>query len=334
VAICSGFGYNIAMRRVALLGALGMTAAVIAAAAAWAETAAVNRPLLGVAGRADRFERHTGQDSTVRHIFLGWEQGRSWGSPFADLLAGLRPVPMIHIGTDRGRERREAITPAGIAAGRGDGYLIALNDAIARFGSPLYIRFLAEMNNPKNLYSPVDASGRSRGASHSAAAYRQAFRRAYVILHGGDVDARLRSLGLAPVGRPLPENPVGRLTVIWNPIAGMDSGSSRPGQRFYPGDRFVDMVGNDIYASRAGVASHAANEALYGAHPWKPYAIAEWGTSVDDPGFVTAICRFLKTHSRTRLAAYYSAGSSPWLLGDKPRSRAAYRRCVTPLGAR
>ena len=313
---------------------MGLTAAVIAAAAAWADSTAVNRPLLGVAGQADRFKRHTGQTSTVRHIFLGWEQGRSWGSPFPTLLAGLRPVPMIHVGTDRGRERREAITPAGIAAGRGDAYLIALNQAVARFGSPLYVRFLAEMNNPKNLYSPVDTSGRSRGASHSAAAYRQAFRRAYVILHGGDVDARLHALGQKPVGRVLPANPVERLTVIWNPIAGMDSGSARPAQGFYPGDAFVDMVGNDIYASRVGLASHAANEALYKAHPWKPYAIAEWGTSVDDPGFVTAICRFLKTRPRTRLAAYYSPGASPWLLGDKPRARAAYRACVTPLGAR
>lgn len=241
---------------------------------------------------------------------------------------------MLHIGTDRGRERREAITPAGIAAGDGDGYLVALNGAIARFGAQVYLRFLAEMNNPRNLYSPTDPSGRSRGASHAPAAYRRAFRRAYVILHGGDVDTRLQALGQKPVGRVLPENPVRRLTVIWNPIAGMDSGSRRPAQRFYPGDRFVDMVANDLYSSRRGVASHAANEALYRAHPWKPYAIAEWGTSVDDPGFVRAICRFLKSRPRTRVAAYYSAASSPWQLGDKPRARAAYRRCVTPLGTR
>jgi hypothetical protein len=276
------------MRRVALWGALGLTAAVTAAAA-WGGTAA-NRPLLGVAGKADRFQAQTGQVSTVRHVFLGWDQGRAWGSPLDEQLAGLRPVPMIHIGTDRGRERREAITPAGIAAGRGDGYLVALNEAIARFGSATYVRFLAEMNNPKNLYAPVDAAGRSRGGSHSPAAYKRAFRRAYVILHGGDVDARLRALGQKPLGRRLPHNPA--VTVIWNPIAGMDSGSSRPAQQFYPGDRFVDMVGNDLYASRYGVASHAANEALYRAHPGKPYAIAEWGTSVDDPSFVRAICAF------------------------------------------
>ena len=86
------------------------------ASAAQGEPDAVNKPLLGIAGQADRFESQTGQDSQVRHIFLGWGQGSSWGSPFAQLLAGLKPIPMIHIGTDRGRARIEAITPAGIAA--------------------------------------------------------------------------------------------------------------------------------------------------------------------------------------------------------------------------
>ena len=68
------------------------------------------------------------------------------------------------------------------------------------------------------------------------------------------------------------------LTVIWNPIAGLDARSAKPAQAFYPGDAFVDMVGNDIFATRTGVASHAANEALYRAHPGKPYALPEWGS--------------------------------------------------------
>ena len=78
------------------------------AAAAQGEPDAANKPLLGIAGQADRFESQTGQDSQVRHIFLGWGQGSSRGTPFARLFAGLKPIPMIHIGTDRGG-RVEAI---------------------------------------------------------------------------------------------------------------------------------------------------------------------------------------------------------------------------------
>ena len=294
-----------------------------------------NKPLLGIAGQADRFETQTGQDSQVRHIFLGWGQGSTWGSPFAELFAGLKPIPMIHIGTDQGRARTEAITPARIASGRGDAYLVALNQAIAAHGGQVYVRVLAEMNNPRNLYSPTRLNGTSKGPSHSAAAYKQAFRRAYLILHGGEVDAKLRALGLPPVGRELAVNPAPGLTVIWNPIAGFDARSARPAQAFYPGDAYVDMVGNDMFATRAGVASHAANEALYRAHPGKPYALPEWGLSIDDPGFVKKICAFLKNRQRVKLAAYYDARpGSPYDLGSKAAARAEYRRCITPLGAK
>jgi hypothetical protein len=122
--------------------------------------------------------------------------------------------------------------------------------------------------------------------------------------------------------------------VIWNPIAGFDAGSSRPAQEFYPGDAYVDMVGNDIFASRVGSASHAANEALYRAHPSKPYSLPEWGLdTVDDPGFVRTICEFLKNRPRTKLAAYYNSSPAPrYDLGPKPGSRAEYKRCITPIG--
>ncbi|NUT56604.1 MAG: hypothetical protein HOQ03_11580 [Thermoleophilia bacterium] len=296
---------------------------------------AVNRPLLGVSGQADRFRAQTGQDSQVRQLFLGWGQGSSWGTPLADLLPTLKPVPLLHLGTDAGRPGREAITPAQIATGRGDPYLIALNRAIAGYGGELYVRVLAEMNNPRNHYAPTRPNGTSKGPSHSPTAYKQAFRRISLILHGGTtVDAALGRLGMPPVGRELAENRVPALTVVWNPLAGLDPGSARPAQEFYPGDVFVDMVGNDMFATRTGVASHAANEALYRAHPDKPYALAEWGVTVDDPGFVKRVCRFLKTSPRVRLAAYYDARpGSPFDLGAKRAARAEYRRCITPIGA-
>ena len=320
------------MRRLALLG----LALALSTGAASAAPEATNRPLLGIAGNADRFKGQTAQDSQIRHVFLGWEQGRQWGSPFSQLFASLKPIPMIHLGTDRGRARVEVINPGKIARGQGDGYLVALNNAIKSYGGQIYVRPLAEMNNPKNLYSPRRPNGSSRGADYSPAQYVRAFRRIYLILHGGAVDAKLRAAGLPPVGRALPQNPAPRLTVIWNPLAGLDSGSPRPAQEFFPGNAYVDMVGNDLFASRVGTASHAANEALYRAHPSKPYALPEWGLdSIDDPGFVRKICEFLKNRPRTKLAAYYEAKpGSRYDLGPKAQSKAAYRSCITPIGAK
>src|SRR6188768_3459202 len=83
-------------------------------------------PLLGITGNVARFQSQTGQASSVHHAFLGWGQGLSYGSTCAALFPTRAPIPMIHLGTE-GQSAPEAITPGGIAAGQGDGYLIALN---------------------------------------------------------------------------------------------------------------------------------------------------------------------------------------------------------------
>ncbi len=298
-----------------------------------AKPAAVNRPLLGLAGDTARFQAHTAQRTSVPSVFLGWGQGQTWGSPFARLFATLEPIPMVHLGTKAKRVQREAISPQAIAQGRGDSYLFAYADAIAAYNARIYVRVLAEMNNPGTLYSPRDRQGRSRGPSHSPAQYVRAFRRVYLILHGGtaaELSAKLAAARLPGISRDVPVNPASRLTIIWNPVAGISLANE-----FYPGNTYVDMVGNDMYASTRGVASYTANEQLYRRHASKPYALPEWGLQgIDDETFVRRICTFLKTRARTRLAAYYEARpGSPFDLASKPKSRAEYKRCVTPIGA-
>jgi hypothetical protein len=317
------------VRRLVLIA---LTCAVLPGTSA-AKPAAVNNPLLGLAGDTGRFQAQTGQRTSVPSVFLGWGQGQTWGSPFARLFATLGPIPMVHIGTKAKRVAREAISPQAIAQGRGDSYLFAYADAIAAYNARIYVRVLAEMNNPGTLYSPRDRHGRSRGPSHSPAQYVRAFRRVYLILHGGtaaELNAKLSTAGLPGVSRDVPVNPASRLTVIWNPVAGISLANE-----FYPGNAYVDMVGNDMYASTRGVASYSANEQLYRRHASKPYALPEWGLhGIDDETFVRRICAFLKTRPRTRLAAYYEARpGSPFDLASKPKSRAEYKRCVTPIGA-
>jgi hypothetical protein len=315
------------MRRLAVLAA----AVLVVASGASAQGSTV---LLGITGNVDNFKHLTGQVSVVHQAFLGWGQGESYGSPFRDLLPLFGPVPMLHLGTAaRPPSKTEAITPAAIAAGQGDSYLIALNTAIGEWAKPIYIRPMAEMNNPVNLYSYEH----KHDAAHSPAAYKSAFCRIFVILHGGtaaQVDAQLRRFGLNPVGRDLGVNPYpGVLRVIWNPLAGIEQGAD-PAARYFPGDACVDMIGNDMFSSSVGGGSFEENQALYDAHSNKPYSLPEWGLEgVDEPGFVQRICAFVKSHRRTQLASYYeSKPGSIYDLGDKPQSRAVYRACMTPLG--
>jgi hypothetical protein len=296
--------------------------------------AAGARPLLGIKGNSERFASLTGQQSSVKLVIVGWEQGAGWGSPFAQLFQTSGDVPMIGLNTKVGP--REMITPAQLVAGKGDAYLVALNAAIGAWGKPIYIRPFAEMNGHWSAYCAFTESGRPK-PGHSTRLFKLAFARVYIIVHGGtavEVDAKLRKLGIPPLGKDLAVNAFPTTKVIWNPQGyGSPDIPGNTAQAYYPGDAYVDVVGNDLYDIR-GKAEWAANESLYRAHLGKKYALPEWGLwGIDDPAFVRKMGAFARTHPRLELLSYYeSAPGSLFDLASKPKSLAAYRSVITSLG--
>src|SRR3954471_3031891 len=86
-------------------------------------------PVLGILGNPDRFRDQTGQDTLIRHAFIGWGQGQTFAGTLATLIPSFGPIPMLDLGTG-GANLKEFVNPGEIAAGKGDSYLIALNKAI------------------------------------------------------------------------------------------------------------------------------------------------------------------------------------------------------------
>jgi hypothetical protein len=306
---------------VVLLAALALAACLPAAAS---RSGAAARVQLGVLGSPSRFQQQTGQRSAVLHSFIGWHQPNT----IPKLLAQLAPLPMIAIKTGG------VVTPLDIAQGRGDAFLLALNRALADFGATVYVRPMPEMNGHWNEYSAFTKEGTSKGPRYSTLAFRRAFARIAVIARGGRaavVNRELRTLGGPGVTGDLP---VTAARIVWNPqgYGAPDIPANAPAA-YYPGDAYVDVVANDLY-DQGFKAAWEANDALYAAHPRKPYAIAEWGLwGIDDPAYVERMASWVKSHSRTELLAYFSSRpGSLWDLASKPRSRAAYRRTITPLG--
>lgn len=311
-------------------------AALVLAVAAGASPSAGPGPYLGIRGDPDRFQRQTGQSSVVLHAFLGWGQGQTWGSRFSVLFEGLQPIPMIHIGTGGPGGRGTAITPAQIAAGRGDDYLVALNQAIAAWGRQIYVRPLAEMNNAVNRYAGYTRTGRLR-PPNAPPVYQKAFARIFLILHGGAaVNAELQKLGLPAVASELAANPRSRLVVIWNPLgASIPKVPGNHWSRYYPGNKFVDLVGNDMYDSTFSFSARDNEELFrFARSHGKRYSFPEWGETVDDPAFIRYICDFIRKHrANIELSAYYeSKPGSAFDLEPRGKSRAVYRRCLSPLG--
>jgi len=312
------------MTRLAPLALVAVVLLAAASAAAAPTRPASHKTQLGILGDPGRFQQLTGQRSAVRHAFIGWEQPQT----IPKLLGQLSPLPMLALKTG------PRLTPLDIAEGRGDGFLLALNSALAGFGQRVYIRPMPEMNGHWNEYCAFTKSGASKGPRYSTEAFRRAFARIALIARGGtaaELNPKLKKLGGPPLGGDLPRT---RARLVWNPqgYGAPDLPANAPAA-YYPGDAYVDVVADDLY-DQGFKAAWDANDKLYAAHPGKPYAIGEWGLwGIDDPAFVERMATFVKTHGRLEFLAYFnSKPGSLWDLQSKPRSRGAYRRLITPLG--
>lgn len=304
-----------------------MRFAAVIAAAAIAAPAAQAGVLLGVHGNADRFAAQTGQHSQIHHTFMTYGNGSS----LSKIVSTMGPVPLLALNTTTD-------TPRAIAEGQTDQFLVQLNSVISTWpGSRFYVRPFPEMNAYWVASSAYNQNGTRRDAAHSTLWNRKALARITVILRGGIhevMNAKLAQLGLPRVEADLPVT-TPKLRMVWNPQGfGAPDVAGNSAQAYYPGDAYVDVVGDDLYDIRGHGATWAAAQKLYNAHPSKPFAFPEWGLwGFDDAQFVRDMATWVRQHRRMEFIAYFAGRpGSIWDLATKPFARAAYRTLITPLG--
>jgi hypothetical protein len=239
------------------------------------------------------------------------ESFRTWGSDFPDSIRRwqiARARPMIHITTADNNDGHEILSPRAIARGAGDDYLVRLNRLFAEKEMRSYVRPLGEPNRCLNVYAAYDCAGHFRGAAHSPRNYRRAFRRIYVIIHGGGkratIDRRLAEAGLPPLNSDAGGLPKAPVAIVWSPLpAGAPTVPRNRPRHFYPGSPWVDWAGTDFYAS---YPEWKALSGLYKRFSGKPFAITEWGVEAgDDPSFVRKLFAWVRTHPRCKMLVYY-----------------------------
>jgi hypothetical protein len=286
--------------------------------------------LIGVTGGSlSAFQRQVGKHPAVFGYFASWNE--SVNTPLADARASHARL-LLHISTDEGygSGAREVISPAAIAGGAGDGYLIGLGEELAHSGQPVYIALLPEMNQANNAYSAFNQSGSPRGHSYSTADFRQAWRRSVLILRGGavaNIDRRLRALGLPPVRTSQTTLASPTVSFMWAPqTAGSPDIPANDPAAYYPGSAYVDIVGTDFYSAYPNFAGLTS---LYDAYPSKPFGFNEWAMWLNgDPGFVTQFFAFVRNHPRIGLIVYNQGLKSdgPFRLTHFPAAASAIRR--------
>ncbi len=253
---------------------------------------------------------------------------RTWGSDFPDSIErwqDARARPVLHITTADNNDGHELISPRAIAKGEGDTYLVRLNKLFWEKKMRAYIRPLGEPNRCRNVYASYDCAGKLRDPAHHPRWYKRAFRRIYVIVHGGgkraEIDARLARAGLPALRegvRGLPKAPV---ALLWSTLpAGSPTVPHNRPRHFYPGSRWVNWVGTDIYSDNQDWKSLAG---LYRRFSGKPFALPEWGVvGADDSGFVSRLLTWVNRHRRCKMLVYYQdfGSASSYRLQNYPSS--------------
>ena len=282
-------------------------------------------------GAVADFTRESGKHPAVFQYFVNWRsQPRDLG--FVERLvtqtedAGSRTALAV-------TTNDTPLTPRAIARGQGDGFLVGLNAIMARHpATPTYVRLLSEMNNGANSYAAYDERGRSRGPANAPRQFVRAWRRATLVLRGGDVatmNRRLARLHLPPVrtsASTLPRPPV---SMQWVPLTGGNPETARNDPaHWWPGSRYVDWVGTTWYSmfTRSDAFSH-----FMGRRPWrsKPFVFGEYGVwGADDPAFISRFFGFVGAHRRVGMISYYQSAllKPAFRLASHPRSRSALRR--------
>jgi hypothetical protein len=286
--------------------------------------------LTGVsAGSASAFAAQVGKHPAVFGAFVTWGHSIHWAFSGA---AAAHARLMLHVSTTMGYGAPQAITPAAVARGDGDGYLIELSHLISHYRQPVYVRLFPEMDQANNAYCGFNADGSSRGPDYAPSELVAAWRRVVTVLRGGavgDIDAQLASLGQPhlhglPTVAAISTPPV---SFVWTPqVAGSPDIPANSPAAYYPGDQYVDWVGTDFYSN---FPNFKGLEAFYREYPQKPFAFGEWAIwDGDAPAFVDQLFGWVGSHKRVGMMLYNQGyvTNGPFRLNRDPQSTVAIRQ--------
>ena len=204
------------------------------------------------------------------------------------------------------------------------------------------------MNGYWNPYCAYNADGTKRGQSHSTRNFRRAWQRIVLIVRGGKRGARSTgSFAIAHMPRIYRASsnhaPVYRRRARAAPprrtprsrSCGRRRRSARPyvrGNRpahYWPGRRFVDWVGADIYSAFATPGVWSAFKRFYRRWRHWPFVVGEYSPWDNDyrGRFTRKLFKWAEDHRRVRMLIYYRSVSpdNAFDINHWPRARVAIR---------
>ena len=292
------------------------------------------------------FERQVDAHPALLQVFFHWGVPLTTGA--LDRWERTETRGVLSLSTAPG-DGREVITPRQIANGRDDHYMLRLNESIHASGQVVYIRPFAEMNGHWNPYSAFNADGSARRNGHSTKWFRQAWRRFVTIVRGGSrdrINRRLRALGLPRIHRArgnrsaiyerrdVPRR-LGRPKVAFMWVPQTRGSPDVPGntpRSYWPGGRYVDWVGADVYAKYGNATLWRNLSRFYRQFRRWPFVIGEYAAWDNDHqgAFVRRLFRWARKRKRADALLYFRSvdPDNEFNLQHYPGARRSLRRIL------
>jgi hypothetical protein len=335
----------------AVVAAAMLSLAVADSAAARSFTPRHHRIFHGVSDTTNnkdfhRFRKRVRAHPAVLEDFYHWDTPLTSGAFQRWRQTGTRGV--LSLSTAPGGQS-EMISSRQIARGRGDDYIVRLNQTIAESKQVVYIRLFPEMNGYWNPYCAFNADGTKKDRSHSLNSFRRAWQRIVLIIRGGKRRAINRELRQRHMPRILRASsnhdpiyqPAGvyrhlerpKVAFMWSPqtIGSPNVAGNQPGY-YWPGKRFVDWVGADIYSAYASPGVWSAFKRFYRKWRHKPFVVGEYSPWDNDyrGRFTRKLFKFALRHRRTRMLIYYRSVNpgTPFDIDNFPGAKRVLRHML------
>ena len=274
-----------------------------------------------------------GEEPLISHTFTGYDTDMSFDT---DIATARGAVPLITWQTG------SSISPKTIANGgatssgkRSDYVILRVASDLRTYSKPTFLRIDQEMNAYWFAWCAYNSDGTPR--ANTTEDFKDMWRRMHIIFEGGTVsemNSKLAAQGMPPLDPQVGTSaaskglssttdpdaylaPTNNVAFVFNPVdaPGIPNKAGNRWADYYPGDEYVDWVGQNSYdstwnatlAARIGWLEQFYQEFAVGHE--KPYMMGEWGLTQDigdDPAYIERMLDWQKDHPRVKALVYFN----------------------------
>ncbi len=299
----------------------------------------------GAARDFNHFRKQVKEHPAVLQEFFHWDVSLT-GSKATNRWRRTDTLGVVSMSTKLPANGRPDISPQAIAKGRGDHYLLRLNEITGNLRQPTYMRLMPEMNGHWNPYSAFNANGTRRGSRYTD-------RRLQAGLAAGGPDRPGRQprssepqAAAQPPAADLPGQVQPRADLRPPPRAA-DAGTAKDCLHVGTADvrlaqhlaatspRITGRVaasstGSGPTSSRKFQTAFDDLQAFYRRYDDHPFVIGEYSPWDDDPNgaFTRRLLDWSESHGRVRMLIYYRSvtADNEFYISHYPAARGVLRR--------